>query len=248
MLERLFKCDVYPRLNNYPKRPGHDGPCVYLVKNYRSMPAILMAPSALFYADTLQPAAKDVSLIKWSGLVNPDIPVVFKGCETEDSTIDEGASWFNVGEIDEIVKTILTLQADRPDILAKDIAVITPWREQVWRIRTRLRAIGLHGIDVGHVESYQGAEFKVTILSCVRSRARFLDGDRKASMGFFGEPKRLNVALTRAKELLVIIGNANLLKADEHWYGLLQIAIRQNLYSGPDTGITVNKEHLTMVE
>lgn len=198
------------------------------------MPAILMAPSTLFYQDTLIPAAKDVQLIKWSGLSNPNVPILFKGCETEDMTADDGASWYNEGEINMVVDTILNLQCERPEIQAKEIAVITPWREQVWRIRARLRSIGLHGVDVGHVESYQGAEFKVTILSCVRSRSRFIAADRHAGVGFYDSPKRFNVAITRAKELLVIIGNANLLKGDAHWRGLLQTMQRHNLYVGPE--------------
>jgi superfamily I DNA and/or RNA helicase len=202
------------------------------------MPAILMAPSGLFYDNSLVPAAKNVQLIKWSGLSNPSVPILFKGCETEDMTVDEGASWYNEGEINEVVDTILSLQYDRPDIQAKEIAVITPWREQVWRVRARLRSLGLHGVDVGHVESYQGAEFKVTILSCVRSRTRFIAQDRHAGVGFYDSPKRFNVAITRAKELLVIIGNANLLKGDAHWRGLLEVMQRHNLYVGPELRLT----------
>lgn len=34
----------------------------------------------------------------------------------------------------------------------KEIAVITPWREQVWRMRAKLRASGFGGVDVGNVE------------------------------------------------------------------------------------------------
>jgi hypothetical protein len=48
-----------------------------------------MVPAALFYEDTLQPAAQDVSLIAWSGLPNPKIPILFHGCETEEDWIDE---------------------------------------------------------------------------------------------------------------------------------------------------------------
>jgi superfamily I DNA and/or RNA helicase len=100
-----------------------------------------------------------------------------------------------------------------------------------------LRGLGLHGVDVGPVESYQGAEFRVTILSCVRSRSRFIAADRHAGAGFYDSPKRFNVAVTRAKELLVIIGNANLLKGDAHWRGLLGVMQRHNLYSGPELQI-----------
>lgn len=85
---------------------------------------------------------------------------------------------------------IQSLLAECPDVEQKQIAVITPWREQVWRTRTRLRAEGLHGVDVGNVEAYQGGEFRVTILSCVRSNKRFLEEDRRTNMGLYNEPRR----------------------------------------------------------
>jgi superfamily I DNA and/or RNA helicase len=192
-----------------------------------------MVPSKLFYDDKLFASAPDVKLIKWSGLPNPTIPVVFRGCETEESWVHEGASWYNEGEIQHVVDVVKSLAVERPDIRQEEIAVITPWKEQVWRIRARLRSLGYHGVDVGHVEAYQGAEFRVTILSCVRSRSRFLESDRKSNTGVFNEPKRFNVAITRAKELLVIIGNANLLKEDHYWNNLLQVILRNNLYTGP---------------
>lgn len=192
-----------------------------------------MVPSKLFYDDKLFASASDVKLIKWSGLPNPIIPVVFRGCETEESWVHEGASWYNEGEIQHVVDVVKSLAVERPDIRQEEIAVITPWKEQVWRIRARLRSLGYHGVDVGHVEAYQGAEFRVTILSCVRSRSRFLESDRKSNTGVFNEPKRFNVAITRAKELLVIIGNANLLKEDHYWNNLLQVILRNGLYTGP---------------
>ena len=53
-------------------------------------------------------------------------------------------------------------------------------------------------MDVGNVEAYQGGEFRVTILSCVRSSRRFLEEDRRTNLGFFNEPRRSVVALTLA--------------------------------------------------
>lgn len=44
----------------------------------------------------------------------------------------------------------------------------------------------------------------------------------------------MNVAITRAKELLVIIGNGNLLKCDPYWKGFLQFVFRNDLYVGPE--------------
>jgi hypothetical protein len=48
-----------------------------------------MVPAALFYEDTLKPAATDVKLIQWSGLGNPNIPILFRGCESEEDWIEE---------------------------------------------------------------------------------------------------------------------------------------------------------------
>ena len=50
-----------------------------------------MIPAALFYEDTLQPAAQDVSLLEWHGLPNPEIPILFQGVETGEEWIEEGA-------------------------------------------------------------------------------------------------------------------------------------------------------------
>ena len=111
-----------------------------------------MIPAALFYEDTLEPAAQDVSLIQWSGLPNTNIPILFRGCETDEDWVEEGASWFNEGEITIIVEIVRSLLSERPEIRQEQIAVITPWREQVWRTRARLRAVGLGGVDVGNVE------------------------------------------------------------------------------------------------
>jgi superfamily I DNA and/or RNA helicase len=53
---------------------------------------------------------------------------------------------------------------------------------------------------------------RVTILNCVRSKDRFLEWDRKKGRGVIGERRRFNVAITRAKELLIIIGNSTILQ------------------------------------
>lgn len=75
---------------------------------------------------------------------------MFTGClEARADTIQ---SWFNPGEINVVLELIQSLLHERPDIQQKEIAVITPWREQVWRMRAKLRGEGLHGVDVGNVE------------------------------------------------------------------------------------------------
>lgn len=86
----------------------------------------------------------------------------------------------------------------------------------------------------------------MVILSCVRSRSRFLVDDGKMGMGLIFERKRcvmgsmcilawfefrlrMNVAITRAMELLVVIGNAKVLKVDPYWKSFLQFAVRNKV-------------------
>lgn len=89
--------------------------------------------------------------------------------------IDEGASFYNIEEVDAVVSLILSLvrppvdQSAHGIVAAKEISVISPFREQVWRIRLALRAVRLGEVDVGNVEALQGAE------KCVRPFIHALD-------------------------------------------------------------------------
>ncbi|WWC89628.1 uncharacterized protein L201_004553 [Kwoniella dendrophila CBS 6074] len=255
LLERLFDREIYAthsnsrrsqQLRNRHLQSDWEAPFTNLVQNYRSIAPILMIPAAMFYEDTLIPSARDVKLLEWKDLPNAKLPILFQGCEGEENWIDE--SWYNPSEINAVIRIISSLLESDLGVEQKEIAVITPWREQVWKMRARLRSSGYHEVDVGNVETYQGAEFRVTIVSCVRSRERFLDDDRKNNMGLFNERKRFNVAITRAKEILVVVGNANLLKRDPYWNGFLQIMLRNNLYIGPELDLEVTGAYMSRLE
>ncbi|KDN41776.1 P-loop containing nucleoside triphosphate hydrolase protein [Tilletiaria anomala UBC 951] len=220
-----------------------------LRRNYRSAhPALLMVPSALFYHDALLPCAprKD-NLNAWIGLPNPKIPLLFENVESPDVWVDEGVSWHNPGEADKIVALIqsLTGKVEGPPglptsgatVLPQEIAVITPYREQVWRLRLRLRAKGLSQVNVGHVEVFQGAEHRVTIVSTVRSRQRFVKSDVERGVGLMFDRKRLCVATTRAKEALIVVGNARLLSKDPYWREYVSFALRNGFYRGPECDV-----------
>ena len=70
-------------------------------------------------------------------------------------------------------------------------------------------------IMVGSAEEFQGQERDVIILSTVRSS---VNGN---GLGFLVSPKRFNVAITRAKGLLILVCDANLLKRDKKWRKLI---------------------------
>jgi superfamily I DNA and/or RNA helicase len=84
--------------------------------------------------------------------------------------------------------------------LIKDL--VCPW----------LRKIGLKGndIEVNTVDGFQGREKEIIIFSCVRS-------NDSQSLGFLTDERRMNVAITRAKEYLFVFGNAATLSSNSVW-------------------------------
>jgi len=92
------------------------------------------------------------------------------------------------------------------------IGVIAMYAAQRDLIRRKLEqadwAVGLRDLfTVGTVDSYQGKENRIIVLSVVRNSA----GD--GSIGFLGDPERINVAMSRAKDRLVIVSSSNMWKS-----------------------------------
>ena len=85
---------------------------------------------------------------------------------------------------------------------------------------------------VGSTEEFQGQERKVIIVSTVRSTPEYVNTDNQYRLGFLANPKRFNVAITRAKALLIIVGNPHILSQDPSWADLLSYAKEMGCYTG----------------
>lgn len=100
----------------------------------------------------------------------------------------------------------------------EDVGVITPYAAQR-RLLERPKAsddlIPLE-CEVKTVDGFQGREKDVILLDTVRT-------NKRKSAGFISDPKRLNVALTRARRLVVIIGSIRTLSSSELWLSLIQM-------------------------
>eukprot|EP00743_Colponemidia_sp_Colp-15_P019174 GILK01024329.1.p1 GENE.GILK01024329.1~~GILK01024329.1.p1 ORF type:complete len:154 (+),score=15.91 GILK01024329.1:45-464(+) len=92
-------------------------------------------------------------------------------------------------------------------------------------------------IKVATVDSFQGRESKVVIVSCVRSAKEHASHDAKFGIGFLQQPERTNVALSRAKDLLVIIGNKNVLCTDKSWQDYFR---RLEEMDATNSGVMIN--------
>ncbi|WP_231508897.1 C-terminal helicase domain-containing protein, partial [Pseudomonas viridiflava] len=93
------------------------------------------------------------------------------------------------------------------------IGVICTYGAQASALRNKLRVAGLsnvmrHAIKIDTVDSYQGKENLIVILSLVRNNAdgRMVDGEPSIRPGFMGRPNRINVAVSRAMDRLIIVG------------------------------------------
>jgi len=98
-----------------------------------------------------------------------------------------------------------------------DIAVITPYYAQVRQLRALLSASHHQGLEIDTVDGFQGREKEAVIVDLVRSNE---DGQ----IGFLKDIRRMNVALTRAKRFLLVVGDSATLGAEPFYQAFLQYA------------------------
>jgi helicase MOV-10 len=113
--------------------------------------------------------------------------------------------------------------------------VIPPPRQynkQVQKIKKLLAYEDYHDIKVASTELFQGQERRVIIISTVRSSEEYIGFDQKHNLGFLVNSKRFNVAITRAKALLIVIGNPKVLSTDKNWNELIMYCKAKGAYKG----------------
>ena len=123
-----------------------------------------------------------------------------------------GASVKNVEEADAAAKLYDKLRRCTP--AGTSVCVLTPYRAQLSCLKdTFVKAFGrdiLNHVSVSTVDGFQGQERDVVIVSCVRAAA-------SKRIGFLADVRRMNVAITRPKQCLLVLGNARTLEASETW-------------------------------
>lgn len=103
---------------------------------------------------------------------------------------------------------------------ARDLAVIAPYAAQVRYLRDRLPVAGL---EIDTVDGFQGREKEVVLISLVRSNAT-------GEIGFLSDTRRMNVAMTRARRRLVIVGDSATLASDLFYARLIEYCEGQGAY------------------
>jgi DNA replication ATP-dependent helicase Dna2 len=105
----------------------------------------------------------------------------------------------------------------------KTLGIITPWRAQIAQIRQSLLELGMDPdmVTVDTVERYQGGARDIILLSTCCNSPQQLDS--LVSLNAEGVDRKLNVALTRARQHLVVLGNAEVLRLDARYAEFLRL-------------------------
>ena len=148
-------------------------------------------------------------------------PVTFvdtAGADWDEELEPDGMSRRNPREAEFILK-----KADRLiqlGVRPKEIAIIAPYAAQV----RLLRSSCLHKqIEIDTVDGFQGREKEAVLITCVRS-------NREGEIGFLGDARRMNVALTRARRKLFVVGNSATLVTDPFFDRMLKYFESINAY------------------
>ncbi|XP_047712220.1 protein ZGRF1 isoform X5 [Prionailurus viverrinus] len=184
---------------------------VLLRTQYRCHPAISAISNDLFYEGNLMNGISETErspLLEW-------LPTLcfynVKGLEQ----IERDNSFHNVAEAAFTLKLIQSLIVS--GIAGSVIGVITLYKSQMYKLCHSLNAVDfdhpdIKAVQVSTVDAFQGAEKEIIILSCVRTR----------QVGFIDSEKRMNVALTRGRRHLLIVGNLACLRKNRLWGRVIQ--------------------------
>jgi len=172
---------------------------------YRMHEAIMTFPSDELYDGTLlaDDSVKGHLLCQIPGIASTELttaPVTFidtAGAGYDEETEPDGESRLNPQEAELAARKVRALI--EAGLSGEDVAVIAPYSAQV-RLLRRLLA-DVPGLEIDSVDGFQGREKEAVVLTLVRSNT-------EGEIGFLVDVRRTNVALTRARRCLVVIGDS----------------------------------------
>jgi superfamily I DNA and/or RNA helicase len=184
-----------------------------LKEQYRMHEAIMKFPSARMYGGQLRAhpsvAQRTLAEVLTAGATVDAPPVLFldtAGKGFEESKAPGTESLRNEGEADLVVARARELLA--AGLAPSELAVITPYRAQASLIRERLADVA--DLEVDTVDAFQGREKDAVLVSLVRSNT-------EQAVGFLSDLRRMNVAITRPRRHLFVVGDSATLSAHEFY-------------------------------
>jgi KaiC/GvpD/RAD55 family RecA-like ATPase len=207
----------------------HPEAVVLLEEQYRMHDMIMGYSGGIFYQGRLRAHPSVAGHSLFAG----DMPLSFvdtAGCGYEEK--QEGAGLSNPEEAAFLLKhatrLVAELSAHYPAAGFPSIAIISPYRLQVQLLQELLRHSPalqpyLHRIAVNTIDSFQGQERDIVYIGMTRSNA-------DSRIGFLAEVRRMNVAMTRARKKLVVIGDSSTLSQSSFYAGFIAYAEGKSAY------------------
>ncbi|XP_076431049.1 5'-3' DNA helicase ZGRF1 isoform X6 [Peromyscus maniculatus bairdii] len=184
---------------------------ILLRTQYRCHPVISAIANDLFYEGNLMDGISETErspVLEW-------LPTLCFYNVTGAEQVESENSFQNVAEAAFTLKLIQSLLVS--GVAGSMIGVITLYKSQMYKICHLLSAVDIghpdiKAVQVSTVDAFQGAEKEIIILSCVRTR----------QVGFIDSEKRMNVALTRGRRHLLIVGSLSCLRKNRLWGRVIQ--------------------------
>ena len=211
-----FSAETATQISIFNYLSGHGNETMLNV-TYRLNDVLTGWPSRTFYRNELKASeeAAERRLIlspeatRWDFVLDPEVPAVFLDLCHQNTTVRSRT------EANVVIELILSLFMR--DVSPEDIGVVVPYRAQSRLIRSLIRRNLLDSelankLVVDTVERMQGQEREVIIVSFATTSAKFA-----AQMAdFLFQPQRLNVAVTRPRTKLILVGSHHMLDADRY--------------------------------
>ena len=176
--------------------PGGRKNMLQLVEHYRSHPLIIGFSNLYIYQMRL-------SLRRETIRADKNLSSGVFGLNVRGECVRGKTSWINQKEAEEVCSIIEGIR-NNDALMNKSIGVVTPFAGQKGEIRNKLETKGLltHDTLVDTVDAFQGSERDIMIFSPVISR-----GMTPGAAAWSDSSQRINVALTRARDLLIVVGD-----------------------------------------
>lgn len=196
---------------------------------YRMNELIMNFSNQQFYGDELlaDPSVKD-----WTIAKDPSAPVEFvdtAGTDFQEQIQPSFQSRYNEGEFQILCEHLYALleHCDTYEISPlPSIALISPYREQVVMMKQAVKQdpkLQDVPLTINTIDGFQGQERDVVYISLVRSNG-------KSEIGFLKDYRRMNVAMTRARQKLVIVGDSATIGKDPFYASFLEYCEKHGEY------------------
>jgi hypothetical protein len=220
-LERLCRRSIYERNHFKNNRMDYNGRYITKLRIcYRCDPRVLSISNKMFYDGDLKFVNKTPD--RWLELLKVDNPLIFHCVKGRDRREYTNPSWFNPSESIRCLTYVKRLYDS--GLRSDQLGIITPYRRQIDKLNLLFESCNLEKCKIATMEEFQGDERDIIIISTVRTREKKIDFDKKFQLGFLFNPRRFNVAVSRAKWLVIVVGDPQILTRDPYWNSYIETA------------------------